>query len=458
LDYLQKVIFNFPHHFHEFNKRKRKYMIFFYPKQKQDILKRLEKRSDLFNRALIHSIQKIFSNVEKDRDKAVMAFTQEFDNSIINSPKIGEDYVEKAVDSLDPQLAIAIEKALDNIIQVNMALKPPPFWTKEIRPGTVIGEKITPLDTVGLWVPARKGTLISTALMLVGAAKAAGVKNICVGMPPNMDGVADPVTIAAAYMGGARDFFIGNGVSIIAAWSIGTECIPKVNGIFGPGPGGIAAAMSVAFSYGITTVLGIGPTDSAIISDGSTDCRQLAYDLLNEAEHGKDSSCLLVTNSRQTASELKEILSQLIEHAPESKKEILRFSFGPQGLSAIIVARNLDQCCDIINDYAPEHMIIRCNKENQNYILGNIENCGEILLGEYTPFSAANYALGITAVLPTNGFARSISGITCKHMLKTSTIGELSQSALKSLFPVIKEFGSYENLPFHIKAAETKLN
>jgi histidinol dehydrogenase len=175
----------------------------------------------------------------------------------------------KMPNDLAPKISRAVEKAINNIREVNQALMPPAFWQKEIRPGTIIGEKISPLDSVGLYIPARKGPLISTALMLVISAKVAGVKNIVVAMPPQADGKANPSTVAAASIAGAHRVVIGNGVALLAGMTFGTESIPEVAGMFGPGPAGIAAAMSVAFSYGKKAVVGIGPTDCAIIADES---------------------------------------------------------------------------------------------------------------------------------------------------------------------------------------------
>jgi histidinol dehydrogenase len=193
------------------------------------------------------------------------------DKVTVDKIRVDEEYIKQCVNGLSSELRNAIEKAIKNIAEVNEAIKPEEFWTKEIRPGTIIGEKCTPLSSVGLWVPARKGPLVSTALMLTVAAKVAGVKRIIVGMSPKPDGKGDPATIAAAKLAGADEFVVGNGVGIIAGYSIGTNSIPEVDGIFGPGPNAIAAAMSVAFSYGKRTVVGIGPTEGAIIADDSAD-------------------------------------------------------------------------------------------------------------------------------------------------------------------------------------------
>lgn len=254
-------------------------------------------------------------------------------------------------------------------------------------------------------------------------------------------------------MAGATRFVVGNGVSIIAGMTVGTESIPEVDGIYGPGPAGIAAAMSVAFSYGKRTVVGIGPTDGAIIADQSADPEWIARNLMCEAEHGADSSVLLVTTSPNLADQVTQVLLERIPLVREDRKRNLNRVFGEQGMGAVVVVPDMDQACRVINEFAPEHLMVSCTEKIQEEVLAEVKNAGEILLGHSTPFSAANYAIGITAVLPTNGFARAFSGITCKDMLKTSTIGSLSETALKELLNTIEEIGLHEGLPCHVEAA-----
>jgi len=245
--------------------------IFIYPKESDQLHEKLSQRGKLYDRSLITSISEIFSQVAESGDEAIYRLTREFDNAQLKGLALDRSYIQGCQDGLSPDLLKAILHAKTNIEEVNQHLLTKGTHTAEIRNGTIIGEKVIPLESVGLWVPARKGPLISTALMLVGAAKVAGVKKIVVGMAPNMDGKADPATVAASAIAGATDVVVGNGVGIIAGFAMGTESIPAVDGIFGPGPGGIAAAMSIAFSYGKKTVLGIGPTDSAVICDDTAD-------------------------------------------------------------------------------------------------------------------------------------------------------------------------------------------
>lgn len=427
------------------------------PEQQEALQNRFQKHKTLFNRDLMNDIMVIFNEVCSNGDNAVKQFTQKYDEVELNDILLSNEYVKQCVESLTPSLRAAIEQAISNVREVNLAMLPT-SWEQEIRPGTVIGEKVTPLDSVGLWIPARKGPLVSTAIMLVAAAKAAGVKRIVVGMPPLKDSYGDPGTIAAASLAGADQFVVGNGVSIIAGFAQGTSSIPEVDGIFGPGPGGIAAAMGIAMTYGKKSVLGIGPTECVIFADETADPRNLAYDLINEAEHGPDSSSILVTTSPSIAEKVESALWTCIDELDGVRKEYLKNVFGTVGKGAIVIASTLDNAIEFIDWFAPEHLMVVCKEEVEKQFLDQITNAGEVLIGENTPFSAANYGIGITAVLPTNHFARTFSGITAKDMVKYSTIGKLSKEALQVIYPIIKELGSYEQLPSHVKAAKIRLD
>jgi len=427
--------------------------LFKLPEDENKLRKRLSPRKNLLDGSLIADVTKLFNSVAAGGDRSIKKATEKFDKITINSVKVSDEYIEQCVAGLSSQFKEAVETAVRNIKEVNEALMPRAEWRKEIRPGTIIGEKSTPLDSVGLYIPARKGSLISTALMLVTSAKVAGVENIVVGMPPQEDGKANPSTIAAARIAGADKVVIGNGVAILAGMTVGTESVPEVDGMFGPGPAGIAAAMSVAFSYGKKTVVGIGPTDCAVIADETANPEWVARNLMCEAEHGPDSSVLLATTSGELAEKAAKALSDRIPMVEEKRKEILLKVFGEGGMGAIAVVPDIDSACYLIDEYAPEHLMVSCDEKSQEEVLTKVKNAGEILLGHNTPFSAANYAIGITAVLPTNGFARAFSGITCKDMLKTSTIGALSEFALKELKDTIDALGEHEGLPCHVDAA-----
>jgi histidinol dehydrogenase len=435
---------------------KMKNIVFELPRDENELKQRLKPRKRLLDRSLIIDISKIFDDVEVSGDNAIMAATRRYDQVDIPVVAVPEEYVDQSVSSLSPNFRAAIETAISNIREVNQALMPDVEWRKEVRPDTIIGEKFTPLESVGVYVPATKGPLVSTAMMLVTAAQVAGVKNIVVGMPPQKNGRANASTVAAARLAGAHRFVVGNGVSIIAGLTLGTESVPEVNGIYGPGPAGIAAAMSVAFSYGKRTVVGIGPTDCAVVADETANAAWIARDLMCEAEHGPDSSALLVTTSRRLAEQVVSELEKRIRMIDEEKRRILANVFGEKGMGAVAVVPDAAAACSAVNAYAPEHLMITCSEETTKEILERVEHAGEILIGDHTPFAAANFAIGITAVLPTNAFARVFSGITSKDMLKSSTIGKLSRSALERLRPAIEEIGKHEGFPCHVDSVAAR--
>ena len=430
--------------------------LFKLPGDEKRLESRLRPRQQFLDRSLIQDIMLIFERVEASGDNAIIEATKRFDQVEISGVAISEEYVDRCVSELPGEFKTAVERAIANISEVNLALMPEPEWSTEIRPGTIIGERSTPLDSVGLYVPATKGPLVSTALMLVTSARVAGVKRIVVAMPPQKNGRANPSTVAAAKLAGAHEMITGNGVSLIAGLTVGTASAPEVDGIYGPGPRGIAAAMSVSFSYGKRTLVGIGPTDCAIVADETARPEWIAADLLCETEHGPDSSALLVTTSQTLADQTLRELERRISLRGGTRGEILASVFGDQGMGSIVVVPDLAAACRVVNAFAPEHLMLSCSEENMGSILENVEHAGEILLGEYTPFAAANFAMGITAVLPTNRFARAFSGITCRDMLKTSTVGKLSKSALDALRPTIQAIGMHEGFPCHLDSVTVR--
>ena len=433
-------------------------LLYMLPQDREAITEKFKKHRKLFDRETLSGIYSIFDEVGEHGDEGVLRVTERFDGVKTERIVLTESFISHSLQSLSPQLRSAIEQAVRHVQEVNSVLLPK-SWQLEIRPGTVVGETVRPLESVGIWIPARKGPLISTAVMLVAAAKTAGVKRITVGMPPLPNGLGDPGTAAAAKLAGADLLVIGNGVSVIAGFALGTESIPETDGIFGPGPGGIAAAMSVATMYGKKTAVGFGPTECAVFADESADPMRIAFDLINEAEHGPDSSAVLVTTSEQLAKEAEIQLRAAISNIEdERRRSYLQTVFGEKGKGAIIVTPSLEEACEWINGFAPEHLMIVCSERNTGLVLEQIRNAGEILIGESTPFSAANYAIGITAVLPTNQYAKSFSGITARDMVKYSTIGKLSKEALEQLYPIIQEMGAYEHLPAHVKAADIRFS
>ena len=249
---------------------------------------------------------------------------------------------------------------------------------------------------------------------------------------------------------------MGNGVALLAAATHGTESLPRVAGVFGPGPGAIAVAMAMAGMFGVKTVVGIGPTDCAVLADDSADPRLVAWDLASEAEHGPDSASLLATPSEAFARAVAAELEHVIASAEATRRrENLHKVFGDAGRGMLVVTPDFAAACELAAKFAPEHLSIVCRPDRRAAAISSAV-AGEVLLGTHTPFSAANYAIGITAVLPTNGAARAVSGITARDMLRTTTLGELDATALEALTPTIATLARYEGLPCHAGAAEAR--
>ena len=424
------------------------------PRDEVIVAERMARREALIDAQLINGVQAIFSQVEQRGDRAVLDATRTHDGVVLRDSRVPESEFEQAIDALSTELRAAIEVGRDRIERVNRALLPRDV-IREMEPGARVGELYRPLDSVALWIPCRKGPLLSTALMLVTAARVAGVPRIVVLMPPRADGSADPGTLAAARLAGAQDCYVGNGVALLAAATHGTESLPRVAGVFGPGPGAIAVAMAMAGMFGLKTVVGIGPTDCAVLADDSADPQLVAWDLASEAEHGPDSASLLATSSEVFAHAVAAQLADIISSADENRRENLRRVFGEAGRGMLVVKPDFTAACALAARFAPEHLSIVCRAERQAEAIASAV-AGEVLLGAHTPFSAANYAIGITAVLPTNGAARAISGITARDMQRTTTLGELDAAALAALTPTIVTLARYEGLPCHAAAAEAR--
>ncbi len=424
------------------------------PRDNALVTARLTRREALVDSNLIGGVQALFSRVKAEGDRAVLDATRTHDGVRLDALRVPEPTIQQALEALPSELRTAIKVARARIEWVNRELMPRDV-VREMEPGVRVGELYRPLDSVALWIPCRKGPLLSTALMLVTAARVAGVPRILALMPPRADGTADPGTLAAARLAGAHACFVGNGVALLAAVTHGTESVPRVAGVFGPGPGGIAVAMAMAGMYGLKTVVGIGPTDCAVLADDSADARLVAWDLASEAEHGPDSAALLATPFEAFARAVATELTGIIQRAEPGRRENLRQVFGPTGRGMLVVSPDFDASCELAARFAPEHLSVVCRPELRASAISSAV-AGELLLGSHTPFAAANYAIGITAVLPTNGAARSLSGITARDMLRTATLAELDQVALATLVPTIVTLAHYEGLPCHAAAAEAR--
>ncbi|HRF93750.1 MAG TPA: histidinol dehydrogenase, partial [Aggregatilineales bacterium] len=345
---------------------------------------------------------------------------------------------------ISAEVIFAIQQAHANIKKFHEEQMPEAMWFTEIQPGIMAGEKITPITSVALYVPRGKGAFPSVMLMLATPAKVAGVEKVIVVTPPTPDGKADAASLVAAEICGVDEVYVVGGMQAIAAVAYGTQSIPKVDKVIGPGSSYVSAAKRLL--YGVIDVgLPAGPSESVILCDEFADPRLAALDLLVEAEHGAESAATLVTHSEKLAKEALAILPEYIAQIPEWRRKFIENVLANYG--GIIVTDSLEESIQFVNDYAPEHLEVLV--QEPFIALNKIRNAGEILLGHMTPIPVANYCLGLNAILPTGGFARSFSSVSVWDFLKRSGIGYLSKEGYGRLQGITATLADYEDFPAH---------
>ncbi|MGL5033045.1 MAG: histidinol dehydrogenase, partial [Microcystaceae cyanobacterium] len=393
--------------------------------------------------------KEVIDRIKQDGDRGVIEYARKFDYAGATEANIRvtpEEFAE-AESLVNPELRRAVEHAFRNIRTVHAGQLPAPMNLAEIEPGVFAGEKITPIPRVGLYVPRGKGAFPSMMLMLAVPAQVAGVKKIVVCTPPDKNGKVEPVSLVAAAMAGVTEVYKLGGVQALAAIALGTESVSKVDKLIGPCSIYGAAAKRLLFGT-VDVGLPAGPSESIVLADETTDPKLAALDLLIEAEHGSDSAALLVTHSEEVAVQAQKYIEDYLQQLPQWRKD-----FCEQGLAAyggILLTDSLQASLDFINDYAPEHLQLLV--QDPLNLIGKIENAGEILLGSYTPSSAATYAIGVNAVLPTGGFARSYSAVSVFDFLKRSTLAYLTKEGFEGVKETVKILADYEEFPAHALA------
>ena len=415
------------------------------PDRLKSLMRRAEEDiSDLFSLA-----QSVIDRVRVDGDEAVVEFTRKldapnFDHTMLRATKA--DFA-AARQALSPEVISAIEQAHDNIQRFHEEQMPEPMWFTEIQPGVMAGERVTPVTSAGLYVPRGKGAFPSVMLMLATPAKVAGVPRVVVVTPPTSDGKADAASLVAAEICGVDEVYAVGGIQAVAALAFGTETLPKVAKIIGPGSSYVSAAKRLL--YGTVDVgLPAGPSESIILCDENADGRLAALDLLVEAEHGAESAALLVTHSQSVAQVALDALPGYISELPEWRRNFVNNVLNNYG--GVVLTSSLEESIQFVNDYAPEHLEVLVN--DPFLVLPKLRNAGEILLGHYTPIPTANYCLGLNAILPTGGFARSFSSVSVWDFLKRTGVGYLSREGYGRLQGITATLADYEGFPAHAQA------
>ena len=417
-----------------------------------------EERTRLLRRAqmeideLVERVRPILQEVRQRGDEALVEFTARFDRVQLTADhlQVGRAEIEQAHQELDRPVREAIEQAISNVRTFHARQMPHEQWFTEVAPGVIAGEKITPISSVGLYVPRGKGAFPSVMYMLATPASIAGVPRIVVCTPPGPGGVVDPATLVAADLCGVHEIYRVGGAQAVAALAYGTASIARVHKITGPGSGFVTAAKRLL--YGTVDVgLPAGPSESITLADASADPELIARDLLIEAEHGPDSSSLLVTDNRPLAEAVLALLPDKIAALPEWRQAFCRTVFeDAKGTGGIVLAAAMDEAVDFVNEYAPEHLEVQVHEPFA--LLPRLKNAGEILIGRYTPFCTGNYCVGTNAVLPTGGFAHTYSCTSVYDFLKRTGIAYLTQEGYAALSETTRRLAEFEGFPAHANA------
>ena len=410
---------------------------------KKNILEDLLKRSPNNYDSYADTVSEIVNNVKLKRDAAVFEYTSKFDKADLNASNIlvTEEEIKEAYSLVDASLVEIIRKALVNIKDYHIKQKQYSWFDSQPN-GTILGQKVTPLSKVGVYVPGGKAAYPSSVLMNVVPAVVAGVEKIVMTTPPDKEGKVTPATLVAAKEAGVHEIYKVGGAQAIAALAYGTESIPKVDKIVGPG--NIFVALAKKAVYGHVSIDSIaGPSEILILADETANPRYIAADLLSQAEHDELASSILITTSEELAKKVSDEVDQFVEIL--SRKEILVKSLENYGY--ILIAQDMEEAVDVANEIASEHLEIVT--KDPFYYMTKIKNAGAIFLGEYSSEPLGDYFAGPNHVLPTNGTAKFFSPLSVDDFIKKSSIISYSREALEPIHKDIISFANAEHLTAH---------
>ncbi len=399
-------------------------------------------------------VAQVVADVRDSGDDAIVRYTRDFDavDLGVDGLRVGQTEIDNAGRELDPSVRDAVGLAVESIRHHHSRQGQGRDWVGEVRPGVVSGERFTPIASVGLYVPRGKGSFPSVMAMLTVPARLAGVPRIIVCTPPGPDGDVEPASLYAAALSGVSEIFKIGGAQAIAALAYGTESVPKVEKIVGPGNRYVTYAKRLVYGV-VDPGPPAGPSESIVLADGGADARTVAIELLVEAEHGPDSASLLVTNSVDLADSVEELLPDLIDELPATRRAFCEAVLA--GFGGIIVARDLDDAVRFTNEWAPEHL--RVLTRDPMAVLYQLEHAGEILLGPYASIAYGNYVVGVNAILPTGGFARSYSCVGVEDFTKRSSFASVSREGAGAIGEAAATLADYEGFPSHARAARHAL-
>ena len=416
---------------------------------RKDILQNLLKRSPNNYGEFEGRVNAIIEEVRNNRDQAVFNYTKQFDGADLNAGNIlvTEEEIAEAYEQVDTTLLAVIRKSLVNIKKYHEKQVQNSWFTTE--DGIILGQKVTALATVGVYVPGGKAVYPSSVLMNVLPAKVAGVDRIVMCTPPGKDGKVYPSTLVAAKEAGVDEIYKVGGAQAIAAMAFGTESVPKVDKIVGPGNIYVALAKKAVFGYvSIDSIA--GPSEILVLADETANPRYVAADLLSQAEHDEMASAILITTSQKLAEEVSAEIDQFV--AELSRKEIIQKSLDNYGY--ILVADNMEEAIDTVNAIASEHMEIVT--ADPFHVMTKIRNAGAIFIGEYSSEPLGDYFAGPNHVLPTNGTAKFFSALSVDDFIKKSSIISYSREALEKVHKDIEQFAECEKLTAHANSIRVR--
>ena len=408
----------------------------------------IERGGELAN--VSDTVSSILADVRSKGDLALREYTQRFDGAMIDTIEVSREEIESAYNSTDQELIGHLEIAASNIRKFHEAQMPDSMWFMQLSPGIELGQKVTALASVGAYVPGGRASYPSTALMTIIPAKVAGVRRVVMCTPPGPDGQVDPLTLAAAKVAGADHVYRVGGVQAIAAMAYGTDSVVKVDKIVGPGNVYVTSAKMLIRDKAEID-FPAGPSEVLIIADDCAHPAMVAADMIAQAEHDPQAVSVLITISESLASKVKE---ELLKQAQSTLRgEIVSSSLKN---AAILIAGSIEQCIDISNSFAPEHLEIMT--KNDEMVLEKIEHAGSIFVGNYAPVPVGDYASGTNHVLPTAGYARMYSGLNIMHFLKVSSIQRISKEGLATIRDTVISLAEKEGLQAHADAIRIRFS
>lgn len=409
----------------------------------------LVKRPALDVTTLFDTVRTVLDEVRQEGDVAVKRYEEKFDKVTLTDFQVSQAEIEEACELVSEELKQAIRTAKDNIEKFHASQR---FTGHKVEttPGVTCWQKAVAIEKVGLYIPGGTAPLFSTVLMLAVPAHIAGCKEIVLCTPPNREGKVHPAILFAARTAGVSKIFKAGGIQAIAAMAYGTESVPKVYKIFGPGNQYVTAAKQLVSLKDVAIDMPAGPSEVEVIADETANPDFIAADFLSQAEHGADSQAILVTSAENMVSPVAEAIRRQLSAL--SRQEITEKALEH---SRIIVLKDEQEVIDFTNMYAPEHLIIQTG--NYAYIAEQIENAGSVFMGPYTPESAGDYASGTNHTLPTNGYAKAYSGVNLDSFIKKITFQEITAEGIKSLGGTIQVMAGNEQLDAHRNAVTIRL-